>query len=523
MDCLTPYRALPFGCEKSDGFQCPQNAILNITGQPLDVVLRKQIIRRVRFCVSEYLKMAYKCRVSTILLIAITIIWPSHVRAITLEQAIKITLDANPEIGEAIANLEATEFELDQAQGLFLPRLDLTGRTGSQNRDSPTTRAIGTSDSTLFRNEANLVASQLLFDGWESRSELNRQASRVDGASGRVLERSEFISLNVVQQYMEIGRAMRVVQYARENLRYVEGVLEEIKEGVARKAFSVADEQQAQERVFSAEARLIEANEDLNSARIRFLRLVGRPIERYVEPRRLARNLPPMLSEAIGVARQSNPAILIANADIDAAVANYDKSKSEFLPKLNLELQGRAGNNLDGIEGRETDLRAELALRWNLFNGGIDSANKQEQLRRIDEQRYRKLNAYRDVEEAVRLAWERRLQQNRRQVRLEEQLASTNKLIQTYSEQFKVGQRSLLDLLDTQNSRFANQIELETARTASKFADYRILTAMGVLLQTLKISAPSQSERNARQIVGVPPTPDAETEKRWETRVIWTR
>jgi len=314
-----------------------------------------------------------------------------------------------------------------------------------------------------------------------------------------------------------------VVQYARENLRYVEGVLEEIKEGVARKAFSVADEQQAQERVFSAEARLIEANEDLNSARIRFLRLVGRPIERYVEPRRLARNLPPMLSEAIGVARQSNPAILIANADIDAAVANYDKSKSEFLPKLNLELQGRAGNNLDGIEGRETDLRAELALRWNLFNGGIDSANKQEQLRRIDEQRYRKLNAYRDVEEAVRLAWERRLQQNRRQVRLEEQLASTNKLIQTYSEQFKVGQRSLLDLLDTQNSRFANQIELETARTASKFADYRILTTMGVLLQTLKISAPSQSERNARQIVGVPPTPDAETEKRWETRVIWTR
>jgi len=444
---------------------------------------------------------------------------PAH--AISLKQAVRIGLEANPDIGAAISNREAIDFELEQAQGLFLPKLNLEGRTGAQQRDAPGTRVIGTNNDTFWRNEGNLVVSQLLFDGWESSSEVDRQAARVDGAASRVLERSEFIALNIVRQYLEVGRALKVVDDARANVRYHRRILRDIGSGVTRGALSIADRQQAQERVFAAEARLTEGQEELIAAKTRFLRLVGQPIGRYQTPKWVNSAMPPNLPTAIGIARQNNPTLKIASADIDAATALVSKSAAEFYPKLSLEMLGRAGDDLDGIPGRETDLRAEVVMKWNIYNGGIDSANKQEQLRRVDEERYRLHKAHRDVEEAVRLSWDRREKQRIRLSQLRDQLKSTNKLIQSYTEQFKVGQRSLLDLLDTQNTRFNTQVGVATSRAALKFAEYRILAGLGQLLATMHVAAPSKSESFARGIVGAPITPLAETQKRWETRVIF--
>ena len=63
--------------------------------------------------------------------------------------------------------------------------------------------------------------------------------------------------------------------------------------------------------------------------------------------------------------------------------------------------------------------------------------------------------------------------------RLEKQLNAVNQLLESYTEQFKVGERSLLDVLDTQNSRFSTQIAERTARKAVVFAEYRVLASAG--------------------------------------------
>ena len=88
------------------------------------------------------------------------------------------------------------------------------------------------------------------------------------------------------------------------------------------------------------------------------------------------------------------------------------------------------------------------------------------------------------------------------------------RLIGSYAEQFKIGQRSLLDLLDTQNTRVASQIAVETASAAVQFAEFRILASTGTLLATLGVKRPSASAAYAREVHKVPPTPPAETMKR---------
>ena len=440
---------------------------------------------------------------------------PIGLSALTLDEAIQVTLEANPEIGEAVSNREAIEFELKQARRLYLPQIDLEGRYGAQKFDSPATRPRGDDNKVFQRREGSVILQQLLFNGFDRVGEVQRQASRVDGASFRVYERSEFIALNVTREYLEVGLQQQIVGYAEQNLAYHRKVLGNISEGTEAQAISEADRQQAQERVFAAESRLIQSQEDLNSAKIRFFKLVGQPVDGYVAPMSVTASLPPSLSKAIGVSRQHSPTIDVATADLDTAYAQLKQSKSDYYPEVGLELRGRSGDDLDGIEGHENELRAEVVMRWNIFRGGIDLANQQEQLRRVDEERFGLHRAHRDVEEAVRLSWDRRQKQQERVVSLRNQLASNRKLVVAYTEQFDVGERSLLDLLDTQNSLFNTQIGLATARNALVFAEYRILAAVGVLLQVLHVPAPTQSDAYARSWVRAPYTPEAETQTRY--------
>jgi adhesin transport system outer membrane protein len=441
--------------------------------------------------------------------------------AISLREAVKAAVEANPEIGAAIANREATQFALRQARGLYLPQVDLEGRYGAQNFNSPGTRLSGTSDDVLARKEANLTLSQLIFNGFGRRGAVEEQAARVDGASYRVYERSELIGLSITREYLEYGRLRRVIEFAEKNLSYHRKVLADVQKGVKEGTLSVADGQLAQERVYSAEAQLSLAREDLNAAAISFYKLIGIPLDSFEGAPLPPGSLPPSLQDGIAVARQNSPVIQIAQADVDAAYGVRKQANAELYPKLFLELRGRAGDDLDGVFGRETDLRAEMVMRWNLYRGGIDIAAKQEALRRIDEARFRLDQAYRDVEETMRLAWNRRTLEAQRLAELESSLKQLNLLVESYTEQFKIGERTLLDLLNTANNRFNTEVAVETAQTAVLFADYGVLAAAGRLLPTLQLAPPTQAAVYARDAVGAPPTPEAETQKRfspWEPR-----
>ena len=124
-------------------------------------------------------------------------------------------------------------------------------------------------------------------------------------------------------------------------------------------------------------------------------------------------------------------------------------------------------------------------MRWTLYDGGIARAGAQEQLRRVSEERFRLHQVSREVEEEVRRSWER-LQREEELLRLlEEQLIFADEVVAGYRSQFEAGQRSLLDLLDAQNTRINVAQAYATSEHAYLFAQYRLLAAMGGLLDAL--------------------------------------
>jgi adhesin transport system outer membrane protein len=434
--------------------------------------------------------------------------------AMDLREAVQIAINSNPQINQAIQNREAIEYERQQASGLYQPRVTLEASAGARRLDNPSRRSLGIEEDTLSPVEVGVVAEQVLFDFGRREGELERQASRVDGASHRVLERSEFIALEVSREFINYDLQRRIYAAALENIQFHEQMVSDLGEGVNSGSISIADRQQAEERLHAARARLTEAREDMIAAAIAFMTRTGLSIDEISGAPSLSGNVPPSIEEAVGLARTNNPRVKMAMADIDAAHALIKSARSGNLPRIALEGRARTGEDIDGFEDETTDLQVRLTMRWTVFDGGITSADVQEQVRRASEERYRLHQVVREVEEDVKSSWNRRENQRELGSVLGQQAAVSDDLLTSYVEQFRVGRRSLLDVLDAQNTRYNSKVLAETARASQMFAEYRVLAATGTLLSALGVQAPPRANAYARQRFGVEETPPAELNER---------
>ncbi|WP_247712790.1 TolC family protein [Qipengyuania intermedia] len=434
--------------------------------------------------------------------------------AVTMQEAITIAMQSNPQILQAQYNKEAIEFERRQAQGLYLPRVNIEASAGIRRLENNTRRTLGIADEELYPLEAGITGEWTVFDFGRRRGELLRQAARVDGASLRVLERSEFIALQIARQYLDVLLQQRVVAAARDNAAFHQSLVTDLSRGVDEGSISIADQQQAEERLQSALVRSEEAGLELENAYISLRRLTGLDVSAATLPPNLASAMPPDLPSAIGLARINNPLVREAQADVDAANALVDSAEGDLWPTIGLEARGRVGEDIDGFRGETNDIQARVVLRWDVFDGGINRAKLQENVRQASLARYALHDRQREAEEDVRLAWQQLYTQRRVTEQLARQSQVSDDLLLSYRSQFNIGRRSLLDVLDAQNTRFNTQVRLETARFSQLFAQYQTLAATNQFLDALSIAPGAGAMEQERQRFDYGPPVEAELQRR---------
>ncbi|WP_296677978.1 TolC family protein [Novosphingobium sp.] len=433
---------------------------------------------------------------------------------VSMPDVIAVAVNSNPEIAQAQYNKEAIQFERKQAQGLYAPRVDVEGSAGIRHLDNPTRRLTGIQNNELYPVTGEVRAEWTLIDFGRRRGELLRQAARVDGASLRVVERSEFIALQVARQYLDVLLQQRVVAASMDNVAFHEALVKDLGSGVEQGSISIADQQQAQERLQAARVRTIEAEQALTEAKISLRTLSGLDIDAVIQPPLLNEAMPGSVAEAVGLARTQNPLVREAEADVDASHALANSVKADQLPKIGIDVTGRIGHDIDGVDGATRDVQGRAFLRWNIFDGGINRANYQEMVRRASESRYRLYTVVRQSEEDVRTAWSKLDSQTRITSDLETQSKVSDDLLLSYRSQFSVGRRSLLDVLDSQNARYNTQVRLETSRFSAIFARYQTLAATNRFLSAMNIAPGAGAGEKERDRFNYGPAKPAELEYR---------
>ncbi len=435
---------------------------------------------------------------ATVLGTALVIPGSMAAQAVSLTESIELAISTNPDIGIVASNREAVDEELKQARGLWLPQIDVAAGIGKERTQDNNTRRQRTSASvqdalTLTREEVSITLQQRIFDGYETDSMIEREMARVESAAYRVHENAEFLALDVIGAYVEVLRQRELVRLAEENLRVHLGILDSLQQRLAGGGGSRADVAQTEARSARARATVTQTLNDLRDAEAAFTRIVGQYPDQLEAPEFPEGVLPADLDAAVTLANTNNPTTRIFEADVRTAEAEVTIAEVPFYPAVTLEAESEYNAGRDGIESNEFNNQVMLRLRWNLFRGGIDRANRQEQLSRMAESKNRRLRSFLNAQQEMRQSWFA-LEASRQRVEdLADSVRFNMETRDAYRQQFEVAQRTLLDVLDAENELFVSSGQLVSAQTNEILASYRILAVGGMLMSTLSIAPPQQA------------------------------
>jgi adhesin transport system outer membrane protein len=423
------------------------------------------------------------------------IILPSWLQAETLTAVIQQTLETNPEVLITIKNRYMVEQQLQQAQAAYRPTIDLIGGYGRETSDNVSTRHAG-GDVTLTRRETGLSLSQMLFDGFEVKNSVNKHRYLVNSAAYKVQESSENIALLTAEVYLEILRRRQLVELSKDNVVIHQKILDQIRTLAVGGAGRQADVQQSSSRLALAKSSLVNAQGNLRNTEITYRRVTGELPDALTQPEftSLEITLPQSETKAFEIALNSHPALQIAYAELEAAQAAHQQANSTFMPRFNLELGITDNQNLDGVNGNNDDMTAMLRMRYNLYRGGADRAHSQETAQQVGAAQEMIRKIQRLLEEETFLAWNGLITTRARLDHLEKHVKSTEEVLESYKEQFKLGQRTLLDVLDSENELFNARTALVSAQYAEMLNILQVLKSMGILLKSMKIDLSPESQ-----------------------------
>lgn len=421
--------------------------------------------------------------------------------SISLRDAVATGVATNPEYGVVAASRRATDEELEQGRALYLPSLDANADIGWERTDDQGTRNRGTGkEETLLRYETGLTLTQMLFDGWDAKYEVERQKARVISSASRVRETAELVGLSIVESYLEVLRQRQLLAIARQNVQDHLDILDQIQDGVSAGRSTQADLEQAKARLASARATETDTRQALRFAETQYRREVGDEPGDLQMPEVPYNSLTSDVSEEVEKSLAYSPTLDIFEADIEVAYAEAHQTRSTFYPQVDLQLNARQGENLGGVEGVDRSGTALVTLDWNLYRGGADVARSREFIHRHQQSKEARAEAARQVESDVRQTWASMVAAGERARHFAAQADANVEVVKAYRDQFSLDRRTLLDVLDAQNELFVSRSNTINAEFLEVFAVYRLLALKGTLFPVMGLEYPRESQIAAKTV-----------------------
>lgn len=401
-----------------------------------------------------------------------------------LASAVRKALDTNPEVSARMNALRAASEAVAVAKGGFLPRVDLEAEAG-RNSDKITGRTPAETQN-LNRAGLALSVSQLLWDGMALSNDISRLDHERTARWFELNAASEEAAAEVGRAWIDVQRMRRMVQLAEDNYVQHRYAFDQIQSRVRAGVGRGVDQEQANARLALAESNLTTEKSNLHDVTERYLRLVGEaPPANLPRVAGLERRIPATTSEAMAAAARGNASISAAIENLRAAKATAAQREAAWQPRV--EARGRfgGGKNFDGVADQKRDANLGLYLNWNLFNGGADRARIRQQAAVVNQAADLRDKACRDVRQTAAIAHNDVRKLVEQLALLDRNTIAIEKARDAYRQQFDIGQRSLLDLLNAENEVYTARRAYANAENDLALAHVRTLASSGQLITAL--------------------------------------
>ncbi|HHX34799.1 MAG TPA: TolC family outer membrane protein [Gammaproteobacteria bacterium] len=417
----------------------------------------------------------------------------------TLAGAVKEAMDYQPEIQAKLHAFNAATFDRREAFGGYLPTVDLNGSLGQADRQHD-------NRSWYSRNYAEVSLTQILFDGFRVRNQVAKAEHTSRMRYYELLDEAENKSLEVTGAYLDVLRYREMVRLAQVNLDNHRRVQGQIEQRANRGVSNNADLLQINGRSSLAESNLLTEIANLQTVNARFQRLVGRlPAEDMAEVASGQFSAPTDVQAVLDEGYANNPSLHAAFENIDVTQSALKAAKSNRYPTFEFGASHGTYKNNNSFDNRSPGVHygdesiVEIRMKYNLYRGGSDRAAERAAFQRVNQAEDLRDKACIDLRQTASIAHSDIGNLKIKQSALQSHRDGSAKVVNAYREQFDIGRRSLLDVLDSENEAFQAERAYAHGQYDLIAANARTLQSMGKLLNTLAVSAdeiPSLSDIN---------------------------
>lgn len=415
--------------------------------------------------------------------VTISLLWSTTLGAFTLKEGMDEVLSTHPVVLERLHNYRATLEDLRITESQYLPSLDYSATVAREKTQSPTTQNISRS---LSSYEHSLQLTQNLFHGFGTKYEADYQKARILASANHYIENANDVAYNFVNAYINVLKTRDLLTIAKSNVEFNEQIYDKVNKLYEAGMTTRSESEKADTSLSLAKSNHIVAQNNLDDALFNLERVLGRHVDaKSFENEKFVGEIPASLEEMKQFAKAHNPSVLVSEYNLKASYAQHNASYKNYYPKIDAYARQSWANDVGGVAGKDDRTKIGLTLSYNLYRGGADQSEIQKNLSKVHQEGQTKRETIRKLDEQGELAWSAKQYISEQLVHLKRYETTSAKTLELYQKEYDLGRRTLLDLLVAQNDHVAAQSQIVRAENDLLFAHYRILDAMGSMVQNV--------------------------------------
>lgn len=397
----------------------------------------------------------------------------------TLEEALSLAYETNPELLAARADLRRTDEGVTQARGGWRPSISAAGSFGVTDVNAEN-RGVATTDDHSFPLTGSITATQPLYTFGRVEADVDEADANVEAARAGLFQTEQSTLLDAVVAYVNVIRDTSILELQINNVGRLDKQLEATRDRFRVGEVTRTDVAQSDARRASSEADRTQAEGNLITSRVAFERVVGTVPASLTEPA-IPPGLPASRDEAVNIAIQENYSLIQAKFQELAARHVVSQAEAELLPELNLVGQAEQTYNTSGGDNEVSTLTAELQLSVPIYQRGVVYSQVRSAKENVNRVRLLVDNERRVVVQNAASAFEDFKTALAQIESLRSEVNSAEIALDGVEQEATVGARTVLDVLDAEQELLDAQVTLVTADRNAIVAAFTLLASMGRL------------------------------------------
>jgi outer membrane protein len=396
----------------------------------------------------------------------------------SLLEALSATYGYNPRLDAERAFLRGTDEDVARAMSGYRPTVTGNADASIERTD---TRPSSPFDGVTKPRGYSIEAVQPIFRGFRTYNAVNNAEATVRAERENLRDVERFVLLQAVTAYMDVVRDQELVRLNENNVNVLSRELKAAQDRFSVGEVTRTDVAQAEARRADAVSRLDAARANLRTSRGSFQQVIGHPPQGLSWPPPPERDIPNSLQDAVGISNNENPLVVAALYREQAAKYLVDQIRGELLPTVQLE-----ASYTDRFQPAKTVSELETGIVTGRITVPIYEAG--DVYARVRQAKQNHIGFLQQIEQVrteqqqtLVAAWSQ-LEAARAQLESDRVAVESNKVaLQGVREEEKVGQRTLLDVLNAELEYLNSQVNLESTRRNLVVAGYSVISAMGRL------------------------------------------